>query len=93
MKNNITLAGISGDLFKLKEVASEVDQNELDSIFKRGKVVQGIYCRVRDGVMVIICVAKASIVELDFVAKAISIKTKDMKEKGVYRLNVFVCGV
>lgn len=93
MKNNITVAGINGDLYRLSEVATKVDQSEVNSIFKHGKVLDGVYYRVRDGVLVLLCIGRSAVGELEHIVRFLAQKVRDQKKKAVSKVTVLYYGV
>jgi len=86
---SITVAGINGKSHKLADVKTEVSQAEINSIMKYGKLANGIYHRIRDGVLVLICSANTLVGELEILVKALSQKMIDQKKKRLFDIAVF----
>lgn len=85
----INIAGIESKIIKLDDVRGAVSTDEIKSILIHGKVVSGIYQRIRDGVLVFICSTKAAMADLDLIARALMSKMIDQKKKQVFSITVY----
>ena len=83
------IAGVNAKVIKLADVSDQVSQDEIDSIFKHGKITNHVYQRIRNGVLVLFCSVKVGYKEIEIIVSALKQKMKDQKKRQLFDVTVF----
>jgi hypothetical protein len=86
---NFKLNGINATHYKLADCKEEIDDKEVSRIFKTGHVINHIYVKIKNGVLVIFCRAKNPHAELDLLVGILKQLVKDQKKKQLFQVTVF----
>ena len=90
MCRKMKLAGIDAKVIKLTDVAGDINPAEIKSIMDHGKLIDHVYHRIRDGVLVFVCSTKAKNADLEILVKSLIRKMKEQKKRNIHSVSVFI---
>lgn len=89
IKKQMKIAGVNAKVLKLSDVSEQVSQDEIDSIFKYGKITDHVYQRVRNGILVLFCSVTVGYKEIEIIVAGLKQKMKDQKKRQLFDVTVF----